>query len=53
LVKRLLEYVGLEPGRFEVRWISGSEGGKVAETVREMTERIRALGPNRKMRDGR
>ncbi len=53
LFKRLLEYAGFEPGRFQLRWISGSEGGKVVDTVREMTEQIRALGPNRKMRDDR
>jgi coenzyme F420-reducing hydrogenase delta subunit len=48
-----LEYVGLEPGRLEVRWIAGAEGAKVAQTVQEMTERIRELGPNQKMRDER
>jgi len=52
-MKRLLEYVGLEPGRFKARWISGSEGQKWADTVKEMSEQIRALGPNRKMRDDR
>lgn len=53
MFKRLLEYAGFEPSRFQLRWISGSEGGKVVNTVREMTEQIRALGPNRKMRDDR
>lgn len=53
LVKRLLEYIGLESDRFKVCWISASEGGKVGDTVREMTDRIRRLGPNRKMRDDR
>jgi len=46
-----MEYVGFEPGRLTVRWISGSEGGKLVDTMREVSERITALGPNRKMRE--
>ena len=49
--KRLLEYVGFEPGRFQARWISGSEGAKFASTVKDITETIKSLGPNKKMRD--
>ncbi|HEY3316118.1 MAG TPA: hydrogenase iron-sulfur subunit [Bacillota bacterium] len=49
LAKRLIEYLGLEPDRLQVRWISGSEGQKFAETVREMTEKVRALGPQRRL----
>jgi coenzyme F420-reducing hydrogenase delta subunit len=51
IFKRLLEYVGFEPGRFHARWISGSEGAKFASTVNELAETIKSLGPNRKMRD--
>ncbi len=51
LFKQMMEYVELEPDRLQIRWISGSEGAKVGEVAREMTERIRALGPNMKMRD--
>ena len=46
LTKRLLEYNGIDPERFEARWISGSEAGKFRDTVMEVTERIRGLGPN-------
>lgn len=45
-MKRLLEYVGYEPGRFRARWISGSEGQKWADTNKEMAETVKALGPN-------
>lgn len=45
LLQRFLEYLGIDPRRFEVRWISGAEGRKFSETVRELTERVRALGP--------
>ena len=51
IFKRLLEYVGFEPGRFNARWISGSEGAKFAGEVTEISNRLSALGPNKKMRD--
>jgi len=49
--KRLLEFVGFEPGRLSARWISGSEGAKFAATAQKITDHTRALGPNTKMRD--
>ncbi|MHB0884496.1 MAG: hydrogenase iron-sulfur subunit [Bacillota bacterium] len=51
LATRFIEYLGVEPERLEVRWISGSEGQKFADTVRELTEKIRALGPQRRLRE--
>lgn len=51
--KNLLEYMGIEPARFEVRWISGSEGAKFAQVMTDVTEEVRALGPNRKLRDAK
>lgn len=45
-VKYMLEQLGLEPDRVRLEWISASEGGRWAETVREFTEQIRELGPN-------
>lgn len=50
-LKQLLEYVGIEPERFQVRWVSASEGVKFADTVEEVTEQIKALGPNRPRAD--
>jgi len=46
ILKSVLEDVGLEPERVWLRWISASEGAYFAETVREIVEHIRALGPN-------
>jgi F420-non-reducing hydrogenase iron-sulfur subunit len=43
--KRLLEFAGLEPERFQVRWISGAEAGKFRDTVTQVCEEIRQLGP--------
>lgn len=51
--RRLLEFSGMEAERFQVRWISSSEGDKFAEVMQSMTEQIKALGPNGKWRDCR
>ena len=45
-VKKLLEEIGLEPDRVEMYNIASSEGPKFAQIVTEMTEKIKALGPN-------
>jgi F420-non-reducing hydrogenase iron-sulfur subunit len=46
LLKNILNTLGLDPERVWVRWISASEGQKFAETMKDMTEAIRKLGPN-------
>jgi len=46
ILKSVLQDAGLEPERVWLRWISASEGAYFAETVREMVDHIRALGPN-------
>ena len=46
ILKSVLEDAGLEPQRVWLRWISASEGAYFAETVREMVDHLRALGPN-------
>lgn len=50
---RFLEFLGIEPERFQVHWISASEGNKFARVMTEITEKVQALGPNRKLRDSR
>ena len=46
LLKELLAYNGIDQERFQARWISGSEAAKFRDTVAEVSETIRALGPN-------
>jgi F420-non-reducing hydrogenase iron-sulfur subunit len=46
VLKRLLEYVGIEPERFQLRWVSAAEGAKFSAVVKEVTDKIEALGPN-------
>ena len=45
----LLEFVGIDPGRVSFSWVSAAEGERFAEVVREVTEKVRALGPNHKL----
>jgi len=52
-MQRMLEYMGIEPQRFQARWVSGSESVKFATIIEEMTEQVRPLGPNRKLRDAK
>ena len=45
-VKGLLEETGLGGGRLEMYNMSASQGQRFAEVAREMTDRIRGLGPS-------
>ena len=45
VLKNLLEYMGIDPRRVRLAWISASEGNKFAEVVNELTEDIKKLGP--------
>ncbi len=45
-VKTLLEETGIGSDRVEMYNLSSSQGPKFAEIAREMTEKIRALGPS-------
>lgn len=46
----LLEFCGIEPGRVTFAWVSASEGERFAQLVKEVTEKVKLLGPNRKLR---
>ncbi len=46
LLKKLLEQLGIEPERLKLEWISASEGDRFAALIKEMTEKIRKLGPS-------
>jgi F420-non-reducing hydrogenase iron-sulfur subunit len=47
VLKRLLDYIGIEPERFQLRWVSAAEGAKFSAVVKETTDKIKALGPNK------
>ena len=44
--KQLLDQIGLGGERLDMFFVSGSMGATFADIARQMTERIRALGPN-------
>ena len=45
LMKNLLEYIGINPSRIRMSWVSASEGKKFADIITEVTEDIKKLGP--------
>jgi coenzyme F420-reducing hydrogenase delta subunit len=45
LLKNFLEFVGVEPGRVNFTWISAAEGSRFAEVMKEVSEKVRELGP--------
>ena len=45
LLRRMLEQMGIEPGRVKLVWASAAEGVKLAQEITTMVEEIRALGP--------
>ena len=49
LLKELLDFVGVEDGRVQFSWVSAAEGAKFAQVMAEVTEKVRALGPNRRL----
>lgn len=49
VVKNMLEYIGIEPGRVQFSWVSASEGGRFAALIAQVTEDVRRLGPQKKL----
>jgi F420-non-reducing hydrogenase iron-sulfur subunit len=47
LYKKLIEFIGIEPERLYLKWVSASEGTIFAQVVKEFTETLRALPPMR------
>ena len=45
LLHGLMEFVGLEPQRLHLDWVSASEGERFARLVNEFVDGVRALGP--------
>jgi F420-non-reducing hydrogenase iron-sulfur subunit len=50
ITRKILEFVGMDPKRFRVEWISASEGNKYAEVVEEFTNDLKSLGPQETFR---
>lgn len=42
-----MDYMGVERNRLHFSWISSSEATKFVDVVKEVTDAVKALGPNR------
>lgn len=49
LVKQLLEFVGMEPQRFRMSWVSAAEGVKYTEIIKDFVDELVPLGPQEKL----
>lgn len=45
ILRRVLEYAGIEPERLRLEWVSASEGERFAQVVDEFAETVRDLPP--------
>ena len=45
VLKKMIEYIGIDPKRVQMTWVSASEGGKFAEVIKTATDEIKKLGP--------
>jgi len=50
LVKKLLEFIGLEPQRFQMSWVSAAEGIKYTQIISDFVADLKPLGPQTKLR---
>jgi coenzyme F420-reducing hydrogenase delta subunit len=50
VLKNLLEYVGIDPQRLQMAWVSASEGGKFSHIIAQATRDIQKLGPIKKIK---
>ena len=48
ILGRILEFAGVEKGRVQFTWISAAEGERFSQLITEVTEEVRALGPNKR-----
>ncbi|HEC94913.1 MAG TPA: hydrogenase iron-sulfur subunit [Thermoplasmatales archaeon] len=46
LLRKLLEEMGIEPGRVRFEYVSASEGQKFASVVSEFVNELKKMGPN-------
>jgi F420-non-reducing hydrogenase iron-sulfur subunit len=49
VLKDLLMYIGCDEGRVNISWVSAAEGERFSQVVREVVERVRALGPSKRL----
>jgi len=50
ILKKLLEYLGIDERRVRMTWVSAAEGKKFADVIKEVTEDIKKIGPMQQLR---
>jgi len=50
LVKKLMEFIGLEPQRFQMSWVSAAEGTKYTQIIKDFVDELKPIGPQTKLR---
>lgn len=50
LVKELLEFIGLDPERFQMSWVSAAEGVKYTQIIKDFVNVLKPMGPQTKLR---
>ena len=46
----MLEFAGIDSRRFQMSWVSASEGQRFGEVIADVVEEIRELGPQENMK---
>ncbi|MEA1964135.1 MAG: hydrogenase iron-sulfur subunit [Candidatus Aerophobetes bacterium] len=49
IIKNFLEYIGIEEDRVQFAWVSAAEGARFAQVIKEVTEKVKRLGPIKKL----
>jgi len=52
LLRDMLNFVGIDPKRFQISWVSASEGHKFAEVVTKFTGQVKELGQQIRLSGG-
>lgn len=50
LIKKLLEFIGLEPQRFQMSWVSAAEGTKYTQIIKDFVKELKPFGPQTKLK---
>lgn len=50
LIMELIQFIGVEPDRFRMSWVSAAEGGKFATVITDFVNDLKPLGPQEKLK---
>jgi F420-non-reducing hydrogenase iron-sulfur subunit len=49
ILKDIIEFMGIPPGRLNFSWVSAAEGEKFSKVVKEVVNNVKKLGPIKKL----